>query len=171
MKYIRLGTIVKTFGLQGQLRCKSMTSFASSRFHLGTKLTLLNEKTEERKEVIVSYFRDSGDYYFLAFKGLEDINAVEGFLGFHIEIPEDEAPLPEGFYRLSDLIGCHVLNAETGELIGEVIDVLTFSSSSNFKIKETNGKTCYIPFVMKEFIETLDIEKKEITVHVIPGLL
>ena len=79
--------------------------------------------------------------------------------------------LPEGFYRLSDLIGCHVLNAETGELIGEVIDVLTFSSSSNFKIKETNGKTCYIPFVMKEFIETLDIEKKEITVHVIPGLL
>lgn len=171
MKTICLGKIIKPFGLDGVLRCKSLTSFAKSRFHLGRKLFLVNPKTKESEEVEVASFRDSGDYYFLSFKDLNDINLVEKYVGCDIEIDENEAPLPDGYYRLADLIGCKVFNNENKEEIGEVIDVLTFSSSSNFKVKEKNGKNCYIPFVMKEFIVSLDIEKKEIFVNVIPGLL
>lgn len=171
MKTICLGKIIKPFGLDGVLRCKSLTSFAKSRFHLGRKLILLNEKTNETQDVEVSYFRDSGDYYFVGFSGMDDINVAEKYVGWSIEIPEDDAPIPDGYYRLKDLIGCKVINDESKEEIGEVIDVMTFSSSSNFKVKERNGKICYIPFVMKEFIISMDLEKKEITVNVIPGLL
>ncbi len=171
MKTICLGKIIKPFGLNGVLRCKSETSFASDRFTKGRKLILKNPKNNDEKEVEVATFRDSGDYYFLSFKDLEDINLVENLVGYSIEIDETEATLPEGYYHLFDLIGCKVINNDGNVLIGEVIDVMTFASKSNFKIKETNGKTCYIPFVMNEFITSIDIEKKEIHVNVIDGLL
>ena len=171
MKTICLGKIVKTFGLNGVVRCKSETSFASDRFTLGKKLILKNPKSGDEKEVEVASFRDSGDYYFLSFKELEDINLIEPFLGYSIEIDEAEATLPEGYYHLFDLIGCKMINNEDDSLIGEVIDVMTFASKSTFKVKENNGKTCYIPFVMDEFITSIDTEKKEIHVNVIAGLL
>lgn len=171
MKTICLGYIIKPFGLEGVLRCKSLTSFASDRFRIGNKLILKNPKTATETEVKVASFRDSGDYYFLSFEGMEDINMVEGFAGSSIEIPEEEATLPEGFYHLSDLIGLTVINDETNEEIGKVIDVLSYSSTPNFKIKENNGKTCYIPFVFSEFIVSIDVESKLMMVKVIPGLL
>ena len=171
MKTICIGKIIKPFGLQGVLRCKSLTSFAPDRFQIGRKLFLKNPKTGEEQEAEVLSFRDSGDYYFVSFKGMEDINLVEKIVGYEIEMPAEEATLPEGFYHLSDLIGCLVLNQETNEKIGQVIDVLSYASSSNLKIKEENGKTCYVPFVMNEFVVSIDIEKKEIRIHVIPGLL
>lgn len=130
-----------------------------------------NPKSGEEKEVELASFRDSGDYYFISFKGMEDINLVEDLVGYEIEIPEEEATLPEGYFHLSDLIGSKAINQETNEKIGEVIDVLSFASSSNLKIKEENGKICYVPFVMDAFIASIDVSKKEILIHVIPGLL
>ena len=171
MKTICLGKIIKPFGLVGVLRCKSQTSFASDRFRIGRKLILKNPKGEQEKEVEVASFRDSGDYYFVSFKDLEDINLVEAYVGYTIEIDENEATLPDGYYHIFDLIGCKVINNESNEEIGNVIDVITYAGKSNFKVKETNGKTCYIPFVMKEFIVSIKIENKEIRVNVIDGLL
>ena len=171
MKTICLGKIIKPFGLVGVLRCKSLTSFASDRFRIGRKLILKNPKTNEEKEVEVASFRDSGDYYFVSFKDLEDINLVEMYVGYTIEIDENEATLPEGYYHLFDLIGCKAINNESNEIIGDVIDVITYAGKSNFKVKERDGKTCYIPFVMKEFIVSIEIEKKEIRINVIDGLL
>lgn len=171
MKTICLGYIIKPFGLDGVLRCKSLTSFASDRFRIGNKLILKNPKTTDETEVNVASFRDSGDYYFLSFEGMEDINLVESFAGYSIEIPEEKATLPDGFYHLSDLIGLKVINDETNEEIGKVIDVLSFSTTSNFKIKENNGKACYIPFVFGEFVISIDTENKIMRVKVIPGLL
>ena len=171
MKTICIGKIIKPFGLVGVLRCKSLTSFASDRFQIGRKLFLKNPKNGEELEVELASFRDSGDYYFISFKGMEDINVVEDLAGYEIEIPEEEATLPEGFYHLSDLIGSNVINQETNEKIGKVIDVLSYASSSNLKIKEENGKTCYVPFVMDTFVVSIDTAKKEILIHVIPGLL
>ncbi|HBE98930.1 MAG TPA: 16S rRNA processing protein RimM [Firmicutes bacterium] len=171
MKTICIGKIIKPFGLVGVLRCKSLTSFASDRFQIGRKLFLKNPKSGEEKEVELASFRDSGDYYFISFKGMEDINLVEDLVGYEIEIPEEEATLPEGYFHLSDLIGSKAINQETNEKIGEVIDVLSFASSSNLKIKEENGKICYVPFVMDAFIASIDVSKKEILIHVIPGLL
>ena len=165
MKTICIGKIIKPFGLVGVLRCKSLTSFASDRFQIGRKLFLKNPKNGEELEVELASFRDSGDYYFISFRGIEDL------AGYEIEIPEEEATLPEGFYHLSDLIGSNVINQETNEKIGKVIDVLSCASSSNLKIKEENGKTCYVPFVMDTFVVSIDTAKKEILIHVIPGLL
>ena len=125
MEYITLGYILKPFGLKGEVRCKSLTSFGSIRFKKGTTVSLHNEKTDERVDVTIAKYRDSGDYYFLAFAEFPDINLVEKYKGFAIEMDKSLATVPDGFYRYDDLIGCKVIDyLDENRIIGNVIDRL-----------------------------------------------
>lgn len=171
MPYVRLGTITKTFGLHGQVLVKSLTSFASIRFKRGAKISLFDEKTAERKELSVNFFRDSGDYFYLGFEEIDNMDKALELVGKHLEMEKEAAFLPEGYYRLSDLIGSKVLDAKDGKKIGEVIDVNDFCPTANLKIRKEDGKNFYVPLVMKEFIEKIDIESKTIHINLIEGLL
>lgn len=171
MEYLRLGQIVKTFGLEGQVRCFSLTDFASARFAKGTKLSLLNEKTGERKEVTVALFRDSREYYFLGFEEIKTIEEAQTLAGLFIEMDKAKAPLPRGYYRLQDLMGCDVIDAESGNKLGVVSDILAASSTKTLVVSRIGGKNFFVPFVNDEFIVKVDIKTKKITIKVIPGLL
>lgn len=172
MEYITLGYILKPFGLKGEVRCKSLTSFARMRFKKGTNLSLHNEKTDERKEVTVKSFRDSGDYYFLSFNECTDINAVEVYNGFAIEMDKEKATLPKGYYHFQDLMGCKVIDFDNKErVIGTVIDVLDYSTTKTLLIKDQNDKNIYVPFKQGLFVKNIDLENKIIEIFVMEGLL
>lgn len=171
MEYLRLGQISKPFGLEGQVRCYSLTDFASSRFHIGTKLRLTSEKTGQSQEVTVSSFRDAGAYYFLGFKEIKTIDEAKAIQGNWIEIDKASAPLPKGYYRLEDLKGCSIIDAKNGNPLGTVTNVLSYSSTKTLVVTRQEGKSFYVPFVMDEFIAAIDIEKKKITINVMEGLL
>jgi 16S rRNA processing protein RimM len=170
MEYIRLGQIVKSFGLEGQVRVFSLTDFASDRFQKNTPLSLYNEKTNTRQEVTLSYFRDSGSYYFLGFKEITSIEMTAPLIGCFVEISKEKAPLPKGYYRLQDLKGCAILD-EKGIQLGIVKDILSYAPTKTLVVGLENAKDFTVPFVMGEFIQTIDIEKKQITIKVMDGLL
>ncbi|HBB05368.1 MAG TPA: 16S rRNA processing protein RimM [Firmicutes bacterium] len=168
---ITVGTLQKPFGLKGEIRAKSMTSFPELRFKIGRHFFLKNLKTEEEKEVILKSFRPSGDYFFVGFEGMDTIEDALPFYGNEIEMYLDEAPLPEGYYRLQDLIGINVIDAKTDENIGKIKDVLSFSAISTIKAVTPTGKNFTFPFLFEKFVVSLDIKKKEMKINVIPGLL
>jgi 16S rRNA processing protein RimM len=170
MEYVRLGQIVKSFGLDGQVKVYSLTDFASARFKKGTTLSLYNEKNKTRQDAVVSFFRDSGSYYFLGFEGITDIDQTAALMGAYVEIDESKAPLPKGMYRLEDLKGCAILD-ESGKKLGIVSDILSYAPTKTLVVKREGAKDFFVPFVMKEFVQSIDIAKKEITIKVIPGLL
>lgn len=172
MEYITLGYILKPFGLKGEVRCKSLTSFGSIRFKKGTIVSLHNEKTDERVEVTISKYRDSGDFYFLAFAEFPDINLVENYKGFAIEMDKSKATIPDGFYRFDDLIGCKVVDfLDEARVIGEVIDVVKYSTTMNLVVQDKDKKNIYVPFKKELFIKNVDIENKVISINVMEGLL
>lgn len=170
MEYVRLGQVVKSFGLDGQVRCFSLTDFAKQRFKIGAKVSLLNEKTQERIPLTVTAFRESGDCYFLGFEEIKNIDEAEKIRGYFVEMDKANAPLPKGFYRLEDLKGCAVLDENLRKL-GLVSDILSYAPTKTLVVSRENAKPFYVPFVMKEFIQKVDIEKKQIIIKVIPGLL
>ena len=172
MEYITLGYILKPFGLKGEVRCKSLTSFAKQRFKKGTILSLHDEKLDERFPVTVRSFRDSGDYYFLSFEEYGDINAIEGFRNFAIEMEKDKATLPEGYYRYSDLVGCKVVDyLDENRVIGVVDEVLEYSKTRTLSVTTPENKHVYVPFKDGLFIKNVDIDNKVITINVMEGLL
>jgi len=169
MEYVRLGKITKTFGLEGGVKCFSLTDFPTERFQPRTKLSLLDERTNQRKEVTLKSFRDSGPFYFLSFEGIDDISEAEKLQGFFVEIEKGKAPLPQGHYRLNDLLECEVKD-EKGTLLGKVSEVLAYSTVKTLRVRRDGAKDFFVPFV-DEFIKSVDIEKKTIVIHVIEGLL
>jgi 16S rRNA processing protein RimM len=170
MEYLRLGQASKTFGLLGQIRFFSLTDFAKQRFHVGNTYLLFNEKSNERVPVTLSFFRDASDSYFLGFKEITTIDQASHYLGWFIEMDKALAPLPKGYYRLQDIKGCAVFD-ENKKKLGTVSDILAYAPTKTLVVSREGEKPFYVPFLMKEFILSIDVEKKEIVIKVMPGLL
>jgi 16S rRNA processing protein RimM len=171
MEYIRLGQIGKPFGISGQVRCFSLTDFAAERFAIGAKLSLLDPATGARRTATVSSFRDAGAFCFLGFEEIASIPEAKAVQGFFIEIDKSQAPLPDGYFRLEDLKGCAIIDQATGQNLGSVTDVLSYAPTKTLVVSRQGAKPFYVPFVMGEFIASLDLSAKRIAINVIPGLL
>jgi 16S rRNA processing protein RimM len=170
MANITLGEITKTFGLDGGIKVYSLTSFKDARFKVGNSLLVTNPENKESEKVTVSSYRDSGAFVFLSFKEWTSIEEAEKHLHYNVEIEEAKAPLPKGYYRYRDLVGCTVKD-EKGVTLGFVKEVLTNAPTANLRVSQEGKKDFFVPFLMKEFIQTIDIKNKVITIKVIPGLL
>ncbi len=169
MEYVTIAKLLGTHGLKGQFRCYSLTSFPKERFQLRRKLTLHNEKTDERVDVTLSYVREQSGFYILGFEEITSIEEAENYLKWTLDINKEEAPLPEDHYRLADLIGCDVLDLE-GKKLGEVKDVFSYSPTWTLRVKREDAKDFFVPFV-DQFVKVVDTKNKKITIEPIDGLL
>jgi 16S rRNA processing protein RimM len=68
-----------------------------------------------------------------------------------------------------DLIGLAVVTDE-GENLGELKDVLQTGANDVYIVKTAAGKEVLLPAI-KDCILNVDLEKGEMLVHVLPGLL
>ena len=170
MKYIRLGQITKTRGLKGEFRVYSMTDFPKQRFKKGAKLSLFNEKTSERVEVTLKSYSNSSPFVFLAFEEIHSIEEAEPYIQYMVEIDEEAAPMPEGYYRFQDLIGCKVIEEGSGKELGKVSDVLAYAPTKTLRVERKPKKDFFIPF-HDSFIKNVDLDAKTIEVVVWEGML
>ena len=170
MNFIRLGQITKTRGLKGELRVYSLTDFPKQRFKKGAKLSLFNEKSGERVPVTLKSFSASNPFVFLAFEEIQSIEEAEKYLHYAVEIDEESAPMPEGYYRFQDLIGCEVVEEGTDKILGKVSDVLAYAPTKTLRVERKPEKDFFIPF-HHSFIKNVDLETKRIEVVVLEGML
>jgi len=80
----------------------------------------------------------------------------------------DRPPLEDGEYYHHQLIGLHVVS-EAGETIGTVTEILETGASDILVVIPNSGPEVLIP-VASAFIHEIDLNKREITVHLIPGM-
>ena len=103
-------------------------------------------------------------------KGRLSPEQAEELRGLYVEIDKEHAPIPEGYIRFQDLMGCKAINKDTKEVLGTIVDVLSYSPTKNLRVKRENGKTFTVPFV-KQFIGEIDLENKTVEIEVVEGLL
>ena len=82
---------------------------------------------------------------------------------------EDAVPLEEGEYFIADLIGLTVMTDE-GVKLGTLKDVLQTGANDVYEVAMSGGKTVLLP-VIDECVLDVDLEKGEVLVHVMDGLL
>ncbi|ERJ13494.1 ribosome maturation factor RimM [Haloplasma contractile] len=164
--YLYVGKIANTHGLKGELKIKSDTDFKEERYKTGSKLYL--SSGDEMIELEVATHRVHKNYDLVKFKGLDNINDVEQYKGCTVHVHESQLDeLDDGDYYYNDLIGSAVYG---NDYIGIVKDVLNHGASDLLVIKRESKKEVMIPFV-EEFVETVDLEKKEIKINEIEGLI
>ena len=169
MEYLLVGTIIDSFSLDGTVKILSSTDRPEQRFKKRAKLFLFNKHTKEYSDLTVETFRVSGDLVFVKFSEYNNPEEVKAIKGFEIHTIKDRKDLEVGYYYFSDLVGCKVLD-ESKNVLGLVSKVEEFPAQLTLRVKRESEPDFFVPFV-KAFILDVNIDKKEIIIKVIGGML
>lgn len=169
MSYLKIGKIIDSHGLDGTFKVFNTTDSPKKRYAKGNKVYLYNESTDERLELTVERFRLSGQIAFVKLEGIDNPESAKEFKGFEIHTIKDRNDLEVGYYFYEDLVGCEIIDQNKNEL-GKVSKVEEFPAQITLRVKRSNGKDFFVPFV-KQFIKKVDIDAKKIHIEVIEGML
>ena len=161
MRLLECAKILTTHGIKGEVKIKIITDDLN-RFNKGNILYVGDEK----EVITINSFRMSKGMGLITFNNITNINDVLKYIGKSIYVDTDMYDDDSIYY--DDLIGCNVF--DKGKLIGICEDVMEVPQGEILVIKLENGKQGFVPFV-DEFIKEIDIEKKQIDIESIEGLL
>ena len=168
-EYLLLGYITDAFSLDGTFKVLSKTDFASKRYQKGNEIYLYQANTKQRMTVIVESYRSSGQFDFVKVQGINSKEEALEFKGYEIQALKDYNVIDKDHYYYSDLVGCKVID-EKGNELGMVSQVEEFPAQLTLRVRRKGKEDFFVPFV-KAFIRKVDINKKEIEINVIGGML
>lgn len=166
MEKLKIGKIVGTHALKGELKIRSSSDFSEERFQKGKSVYVSYDKQMLTFEIVT--VRVHKGNYLVTFKDHLDINLVEKYIGSFVYADKDEELLEEGEYYIEDIIGCEVVS-DDGKALGKVTDVLDNGRHDNLVVNGNYGKVV-IPYV-DAFIVAENMEQKQLIVKLIPGML
>lgn len=167
MEKLKVGKIVGTHGLKGELKIRSNSDFNDERFKKNNDLII----KFNNQDVVLSVLscRVHKGNYLVCFKEHQDINLVEKYIGSFVYANKDNDLLNENEYYYTDIIGC-VIYQTNGELVGKVVDILDNGRHDVLIVNDVNNKKVSIPYV-DAFVKDEDIENGKIIVELIKGML
>lgn len=103
------------------------------------------------------------------FRGVDSISEAEPLQRSEVRLPgEARVPLPEGEYYQSDLVGCEVIEAGSGEPLGTVAAFQEYGGPALLEVSRP-GEPLLIPFV-RSICRQVDIAGRRILVDLPDGL-
>lgn len=165
-KYLEIGQIVNTFGIKGMVKIRPFTDDIR-RFDRLKKVYIKKNNVEEYEIEEVKYHKDM---VLIKFKGIENLEQANLLRNYYLLVNRDEEePLEEGRYYIVDMLGIEVYTDE-GKKLGILDDIFNTGSNDVYVIKDELGKQILLPAI-KEVIKQVNIENKNMIVHLIPGLV
>lgn len=135
---ILIAKIINVHGIRGVIKVTPLTSDIDNFCSL--KSIFIEGKAYE---VLLSEERFG--FVYMSLKGVDTRNDSELLKGKDIYIKKtDAAPLEEGSYYISDLIGIKVFDV-VGEMIGEITEVNAYGAADVFTLKNPEGKVLRFP--------------------------
>ena len=166
MEKLKIGKIVGTHGLKGELKIRTDSDFAKERFEKGNDIIIRYQNQDLVFTILTSRVHKGN--YLVAFKDHQDINLVEKYLGSFVYGYKDEELLEDDEYFYTDLIGMEVVSSE-GKVIGPVTSIYDNTRHDVLNV-DYHGKNVGIPYV-EAFIKEVDLENKKIVIELIKGLI
>ncbi len=151
--YIKVGKIINTFGIKGELKVLSDFEFKDRIFTNDFALFIGDNKIKET----INNHRVHKGLDLILLNNYSNINEVLKYKNKIIYIDKDDLKLNPGEYLLSDLINFDVYDND--KIIGKVIDYEKNKAYSLLKIM--GEKTFYIPNI-PDFIIDIDFKDKKI---------
>ena len=166
MSYVKIGIIVNTHGIKGEVKVKNFTDDVDRFEELDY---ILIEDDGEMKKFHIEGIRYAKSLAIIKFENYDNINDIEHFKGRDIYIEKTQLrKLPEDTYHVFDLIGLNV--NENGKHIGKLVDVNQNAYQDIYIVKTGEGKIIQIPAV-KSFVKSIDLQKGIIEVELIEGMI
>lgn len=162
---LKVGEIINTHGLKGELKVYPYTDFPEKRFAINSKVYLLIDNNYQ--EFFINGFRLYKNLIYISLQGLNSINLVEKYKSLDIYVDENEFDdIDEDYYF--KLYNLEVFD-QANKYLGRVESIYDNGRQSILKVVQANNYF-YLPFV-DEFIVEIDYNKKKIIVKLIDGLI
>ena len=166
-KYLRVGVISSSHGVRGEAKIFPTTDDVQRFKKLKTCILDTGRESKELHIESVKFFKQM---VILKFKEITSIDELMPYKGKDLLVTRDQAvKLEENEYFICDLIGLRVVTDE-GEDFGVLTDVIQTGANDVYEVKRPDGKEVLLP-VIDECILDVDLEKQQVTAHIMPGLV
>ncbi|MFD1419418.1 ribosome maturation factor RimM [Lactiplantibacillus songbeiensis] len=173
MDYYRVGTLVNTHGIRGEVKVVVITDFPEKRFAKGQQLLLFKDAdaTTGSVKVTVDKSRTQKGLFFLTFKGLDNINDVEKYKGWTIKVAAETLhDLPAGEYYYHQIIGLTAVTTD-GETLGKIKEILSPGANDVWVVQRDHGQSDVLLPKIPQVIKTVDLAAGTVTVELMEGLI
>ncbi|MBV9301765.1 MAG: 16S rRNA processing protein RimM [Acidobacteriaceae bacterium] len=163
-----IAEVLRPRGNRGELLAKSQTDVPGRLETLRRAHARLTDGSEASVEIIKAWTHKG--QWVLRLAGVDSINSAERFRGAEIWVPlSGRAPLPEGEFFESDLIGCQVTDGASGKLLGPIEAFENYGGPPLMEIR-VDGREVLIPFV-PSICRNIDLAARSIIVDLPGGIL
>ena len=163
--FIVVGKLHRPHGVKGEMILEVLTDFPE-RLRRGRQVFIGPEHTPR----VLGSRRPYNDDLLVSFQGYSDLEAVASMRNQLVYARADQLPpLPEGDYYHHEIVGLKVFS-EAGAYLGTVNEILETGSNDVYVIQPDSGPELLLP-VLESVILNVDLERGEMQVHVLPGLM
>lgn len=167
MEMVKIGKIVNTHGLKGELKIIPSTHFIEERFGKGASILIRKDSVHVHAKV--ERMRADRGMVYVVLEGLNDINAVEIYKGCDVFVDKaDLHALDEDEVYYSQLMDCEVYTRDA-VYVGRVVDVIETGANAVLRVQRESDSVL-IPYV-KVVVTAVDVEEKRIEIEAMEGLL
>lgn len=161
MDYLKVGKIVNTHGIKGELRLLSNFKYKNKVFKNNFKIYIGKEKDME----VINSYRVHKMFDMITLKGYSNINEVLKYKGKLVFIDKNDLVLNKDEYLDEDLIGFDVIYEDISNL--KVVEIVNYPNNKLLKIR-SNDLDNLVPFSL---VDKIELDKKKIYVKDIKGLI
>jgi 16S rRNA processing protein RimM len=163
--WVAVGRVIRAHGIQGEV---IVHRFGDADDMLAPGRELRFGETENSVSRVVVLAQPHGREWRVRFEGVSDRNEAELLRGAWLYVSKDVLPeLPEGSFYRFQLLGLAV-RTEEGKALGRVEDILEAGPHDVCVVRGEEGEVL-IPAVGA--LVRVDLERGEMVVHALPGLV
>ena len=159
-KFLEAGKIVNTHGIRGEVRIQPWAD--SPDFLAGFDLLYIGGEP-----VKVLSARVHKGCVIAALEGVSDIESAIRLKNRVVSIIRDDAHLEEGRFFIADMIGLRAVDANSGEDIGVLSDIISLPANNVYVIR--GEREILVPAV-PEFVEEVNTDKGYLKLRLIDGM-
>lgn len=163
-QYLEIGKLNNTHGVKGELK---MQLWCDDINYLKQLDTLYLDENGLKSVKLLSV-RPQKDIAIIKLDGIDTIEKVEMLKGKVLYCNRDDAQIDEDANYIADIIGCYVIDVDTEEEYGKVVDVVNYGSCDIYDI-ESWGKHTLIPAI-PDIIKEINTEYQVIRIKKMKGL-
>ena len=160
MKLLKIGKVVNTFGIKGELKVLSESEFIEDRFRVKETVYL-----EDGTALVISSFRAHKGNVLIRVNDSNDINEIEYLKNTDLYIDQSDLPALKDDYYLFELEDLNVYVDD--KHVGQVIEV--FKPAQTLLRIKLDDREILLPFV-DAFVKSVSLKDKRIDVNLIEGL-
>ncbi|MDR0690615.1 MAG: ribosome maturation factor RimM [Streptococcaceae bacterium] len=170
MDYLRVGKIVNTQGLRGEVRVISQTDFPDKRYKIGSQLTLFQEQRDDPVVLTIKSYRRHKNFDVLSFEDHPSINDVEKYRDGILKVYADDLQvLSENEFYYHEIIDLEVLTVD-GKKIGKVKEILSPGANDVWVVKRESKKDVLIPYI-EPVVKKIDLANGVVKIEWMEGLI